>query len=251
MRIWWRRLGTLLASIANWRYFKAAVFVGCALPLTALAVAFGRFLWGQQNALGVDPVKTLEHETGVDALGLLFITLAVTPVRRLFGINRVQIVRRMLGVWTFAYALVHVCAYLAFDRSCYSILACDYGEIGTDVLKRKFTLAGLTGFVILLALAVTSTGGWVRRLKKRWTTLHRLVYVAAIAGVVHFVWIQKSDIREPLNWAGMLVLLLGLRLYFTWQKRQARHEREPEPDPQRATQRRVSVPPARQVPRRS
>lgn len=218
MQAWWRRLGTLLAAIANWSYFKAAVFVGCALPLALLAVGFFRFLWGQQDALGVDPVKTLEHQTGVDALALLFITLSVTPIRRLFGINRVQIVRRMLGVWAFVYSLVHVAAYLALDRSCYSIAACDFGEIGTDVLERRFIFAGLTSFIILVALAVTSTGGWVRRLKRRWLALHRLVYVAAIASVVHFAWIQKSDISEPLNWAGVLALLFGVRVYFTWRK---------------------------------
>jgi sulfoxide reductase heme-binding subunit YedZ len=218
MQAGWRGLGRLLAAIANWQYFKPAVFVGCALPLALLAVGFFQFLAGQQDALGVDPVKTLEHQTGVDALALLFITLSVTPIRRLFGVNRVQIVRRLLGVWAFVYSLVHVCAYLALDRSCYSFAACDFGEIGTDVLERRFVFVGLTSFVILVALAVTSTGGWVRRLKRRWLVLHRLVYVAAIASVVHFAWIQKSDISEPLNWAGVLALLFGVRVYFAWRK---------------------------------
>ncbi len=222
MRTWWRRLGALLGTIANWRYFKPAVFVACAVPLAVLAIDFSRFLfWNQQDALGIDPVKTLEHETGEDALGLLFITLGVTPLRRVFGINRLQIVRRMLGVWAFAYALVHVGVYLAFDRNCLSFAACQYGEIWTDILKRKFIFAGMTAFTILLALAITSTSGWVRRLRKNWVRLHRLVYVAAIAGVVHFIWIQKSDISEPLNWAFWLAGLLGIRVFFSWRKRRA------------------------------
>jgi methionine sulfoxide reductase heme-binding subunit len=219
MLIWWQRLGRLLKAIAEWRYFKPAVFVACAVPLAILIFEFSRFLNGHEDALGVDPVKTLEHETGEDALGLLLITLAVTPVRRLFGVNRLQIVRRMLGVWAFAYALVHVTIYLAFDRNCISLAACQYGEIWTDILKRKFIFAGMTAFSILLVLAITSTTGWVRRLKKNWVRLHRLIYVAAIAGVVHFIWIQKSDIGEPLNWAFWLAALLGVRVYFAWKKR--------------------------------
>lgn len=220
MRNWWRRLEQLLAAIANWRYFKPAVFVACAAPLAVLAFKFAQYLyWGHEDALGIDPVKTLEHETGEDALGLLLITLAVTPIRRVFALNRVQIVRRMLGVWAFAYAVVHLIVYLAFDRSCTSFASCQFGEIWTDVLKRKFVFAGLTAFTIMLALAITSTSAWVRRLKKNWIRLHRLVYVAAMAGVVHFIWIQKSDISEPLNWAFWLAGLLGIRVYFAWRKR--------------------------------
>jgi sulfoxide reductase heme-binding subunit YedZ len=221
MRAVLRRLGARLATMANGWPFKAAVFALCTLPLGTLAIAFYRFLSGDADALGIDPVKTLEHQTGQDALGLLFITLAVTPIRRLFGINRVQAVRRMLGVWSFIYSLLHVCTYLVLDRSCYALAACDVGEIATDVARRKFILAGLTSFAILLALAITSTGGWVRRLRHWWVTLHRFVYVAAVAGVVHFVWIQKSDISGPLNWAGVLAALLGARVYFAVRKRQA------------------------------
>ena len=220
-RVWWQRLTTLLAAVANWRFFKPAVFVACAIPLCILAYKFCQLLlWNQPDALGVDPVKTLEHETGEDALAILLATLSVTPVRRIFKINRVQIVRRMMGVWAFAYALVHMSVYLVFDRNCYSFGACQYADIWTDIIKRKFIFAGMTAFTIMLALAVTSTSGWVRRLKKRWVTLHRLVYVAGTAAVVHFIWIQKSDISEPLNWAYWLTALLGVRLYFSWRKRQ-------------------------------
>jgi sulfoxide reductase heme-binding subunit YedZ len=144
-------------------------------------------LWNQADALGIEPIKTLQHETGEDALGVLLATLAVTPIRRIFKINRVQIVRRMMGVWAFTYAVVHLLIYLVFDRNCYSFTACQYGEVWADIIKRKFIFAGMLSFTIMLALAVTSTSGWVRRLKKRWVSLHRFVYVAAISGVVHFI----------------------------------------------------------------
>jgi len=221
-RAWWQRLAALLAAIANWRFFKPAVFVACAIPLCILAYKFCQLLlWDQADALGVDPIKTLQHETGEDSLGVLLATLAVTPIRRIFKINRVQIVRRMMGVWAFTYAVVHLLVYLVFDRNCYSFTACEYADVWADIIKRKFIFAGMLSFTIMLALAITSTSGWVRRLRKRWVTLHRLVYVAAISGVVHFIWIQKADISEPLNWAFWLTVLFAIRVYFAWQKRQA------------------------------
>jgi len=218
-RTGWQRLTALLAAIANWRYFKLAAFIGCAIPLGILIFKFCQLLlWNQADALGIDPIKTLEHDTGEDALAVLLVTLMVTPVRRIFKVNRVQIVRRMLGVWSFAYAMVHVTIYLVFDRNCYSFSACQYGDVWADLVKRKFIFVGMVAFSIMLVLAITSTGGWVRRLKKQWVTLHRLVYVAAIAAVIHFIWIQKSDISEPLRWAYWLALLLGIRVFLAWQK---------------------------------
>jgi sulfoxide reductase heme-binding subunit YedZ len=196
------------------------VFLACLAPGAWLGVRTWRFfVSGDFLALGPDPTKTLEHETGEAALVLLFITLAMTPVRRLTGVNRVQGVRRMLGVWTFVYASTHLTAYLVFDQLCYSIATCEFRAIKEDVLKRRFIFAGMTAFVILLPLAITSTSGWVRRLKKNWQRLHRLIYLAATAAVVHYIWIQKSDIRVPLRYAALLVLLLGIRAYFAWKRR--------------------------------
>ena len=224
----WQRLSALLAAIANWRYFKPAVFIACAIPLGLLAFKFCQLLlWNQAEALGIDPVKTLEHETGEDALGVLFATLAVTPIRRIFKINRVQIVRRMLGVWAFAYAVIHVTIYLVFDRNCYSWAACQFADVWADILKRKFIFVGMVAFTTMLLLALTSTSGSVRWLKKNWIRLHRLVYVSAIAGVVHFIWIQKSDISEPMKWVYGLTLLFAIRVYFWWQKRSGRLLRRP------------------------
>jgi sulfoxide reductase heme-binding subunit YedZ len=205
------------------RLFKPAVFAACAVPLALLALQFYRFVFlGDQEALGIDPVKTIEDQTGKNTLTLLLVTLSVTPLRRLTGLNRLQSVRRMLGVWTFVYAVVHVAAYLAFDRGCVSFEACQFDVIWTDVSERRFIFAGFTAFVILFALTVTSTGGWVRRLGRNWARLHRLVYVAAIAAIVHFIWIQKSDIREPLVWGAAVAALLGVRAYFALKRRRGR-----------------------------
>lgn len=225
------RFVTLLNALANWRGFWWATFIGCAVPAVLLGakVVAGLWMpsWGPAvdttiGGLGVDPVKTLLHETGEDALGLLLATLAITPVRRVFKVNGVQKVRKMVGLWSFTFALVHVAIYLGFDQLCYSLETCDVTGILNDMVKRKFIFAGMVSFVILLVLAVTSTRGWVIRLKKKWQTLHRLVYVAGIAGVIHFIWVQKADFEEPLMWAGWVAAFLLIRVYFAWETRRAR-----------------------------
>jgi sulfoxide reductase heme-binding subunit YedZ len=217
-----RRIGAVLDRIAGWRLFKPAVFVACLWPLASLGYKlYLAYSGANRRALGVRPSETLLHETGETALLLLFITLAVTPVRRIFGANRLQRVRRMLGVWSFAYAVAHVTAYLVFDRGCYSWATCEFPTIWEDILERRFIFVGMTAFSILALLALTSTDGWVRRLKRNWGRLHRLVYVAAVAAVVHFVWIQKSDISRPLVWAIVLAGLFAVRIWFTWRKRLA------------------------------
>ncbi len=195
------------------RLFKPAVFVAAAVPGVLLA----RRAW--TGDLGVDPVTTLLHTSGRDALLLLLATLSVTPIRRLTGWNRVQSVRRLLGLWTFAYALAHLSMYLVFNQLCYSFETCEFRAIWDDVVKRKFIFAGMLAFAALLALALTSTTGWVRRLGRNWVRLHRLVYLAGGSAIVHFIWKEKSDYSEPLRWGAVLVLLLGIRLYFAIRKR--------------------------------
>ena len=215
----WQRLSHLLATIVGWRFFKPAVFVVCLFPAVELSYGLYQLLWGGNvEALGVDPKATLLHETGETALAILLTTLAVTPVRRIFRINKIHSLRRMLGVWSFAYALLHLTTYLVFDQLCYSASTCDFDAIWQDILKRRFIFVGQLAFAILLVLAITSTTGWMRRLRKNWTRLHRLVYVAAVAGVVHFIWIQKSDLGEPLKWAAALAVLLGIRIYWAIKK---------------------------------
>jgi sulfoxide reductase heme-binding subunit YedZ len=192
------------------RLFYLLVFLGCLWPGTVL-------VWRTlQQDLGVNPVETLLHETGRAALTMLLITLTVTPIRRLTGWNRVQRVRRLLGVWAFVYAAVHFTIYVVFNH------LGDVKAIWEDVTERRFIFVGMLALVVLTALAATSTNGMIRRLGRRWQQLHRLVYVAAIAGVVHFVWGQKADIREPLWWAGYLAILLGLRVIFAVRKRRER-----------------------------
>ncbi len=217
------RLGALLDTIAGWRVFKPIVFLACLAPAVWLGYrAYQAFALGQDLALGADPVKTFEHETGITALSILLVTLSVTPVRRLLQVNRLQRVRRMLGVWSFTYALVHLLMYLVFDQSCYSFSTCEFSAVWQDLLKRPFIFVGMFAFSILLALAITSTTGWVRRLKRNWQRLHRLVYLAAGAAVIHFIWIQKSDFRVPFRFGFWLLVLLIIRVGLTIQKRRGR-----------------------------
>jgi sulfoxide reductase heme-binding subunit YedZ len=213
------------------RSFYWAVFVACVLPGLVLAWRFGQAATGVvPDALGPDPVKETLHTTGRYALTLLLLALSVTPARRFLGLNGLQKIRRTLGLWSFSYAVLHVSTYLVFDQLCYSPSTCQFHDIWVDFTKRQFTFVGLLAFSILLLLALTSTNGWIRRLGKRWQTIHRLVYVAAVAAIVHFIWGQKSDIRLPLEYAAVLALLLGARVYLTWQKRFA-HKRRPFPPP--------------------
>jgi len=203
--------------------FWWAVFAACLTPGLILAIRFYRVLTGvEPDALGSDPVVEVEHQLGRLALQLLLLTLTVTPLRRLTGLNGLQKIRRLLGLWAFTYATLHFSTYLIFDQLCYSPSTCDFTNIWHDLVKRKFTFVGMFAFSLLLLLALTSTNGWIRRLGKRWQRLHRIVYVAAVAGIVHFAWGQKSDISEPLKWGAYLALLFGVRVYLSIQKRRDR-----------------------------
>jgi sulfoxide reductase heme-binding subunit YedZ len=219
----WRALGARLAAAIGSRWFKPVVFVACLLPGLLLSIRFYNAITGRDpGALGADPTKLLEHETGRYALAILLVTLAVTPIRRLFGVNRIQAVRRMLGLWAFAYAVMHVMVYLYFDQLCYSLETCQFPTIWEDLTRRPFIFVGMTAFSLLALLALTSTNGWMRRLRRNWQRLHRLVYVAAIAGVVHFAWGQKADVSEPLQWAAFLAVMFGIRVFYAVRKRTGR-----------------------------
>jgi len=166
------------------------------------------------NDLGVNPAETLQLETGEWALKFLLITLAITPLRRLTGWNRVIQYRRMLGLFAFFYASVHFLTYIVLDKYF------AWGEMIADVAKRPFITAGFIAFVAMVPLAITSTKGWIRRLGRRWQMLHRLIYVSGIAAAVHFVWKVKVPIGEPVYYAIVMALLLGFRLI--WQLRSAK-----------------------------
>jgi sulfoxide reductase heme-binding subunit YedZ len=188
----------------RYRYvYKPLVFTAAIAPLVWLACgAFGWFGLG----LGADPVKTLEHECGKTALNLLLLTLAVTPVKNLLGFPQLLRLRRMLGLFAFFYVVVHFTVYLVLD------LELNWSTLGADIAKRPYITIGFTALLLLIPLAATSTNGMMRRLGRRWASLHRLVYVIAILGVWHFYWQVKRDVREPLLYAGILALLLLYRL---------------------------------------
>jgi sulfoxide reductase heme-binding subunit YedZ len=188
---------------------RVAAWAGAGAPLLWMAY---RILLGE--GLGADPTQALTHWSGFTAVTLLVVSLAVTPVRRITGWNRIQKVRRMLGLWAFFYATVHVSVYVFLDQA----LALDF--ILEDVLERPFTLVGAAAFVLLVPLALTSTKGWIRRLGKNWVRLHWLVYPAAVLAVLHFELGQKTDLtRTPVLMAAVLAALLGARIWWTVRKR--------------------------------
>ena len=183
--------------------YKPVVFAACLVPIAwLLCGGFG--LFGQ--SLGPDPIKFTLHAIGKTALNILLLTLLVTPVRLLAGWPHVVRIRRMLGLFAFFYALLHFTIYLVLDQEL------DVASVIKDIAKRPYITVGFTALLILIPLAVTSTNKMMRRLGRRWQTLHRWIYAAAILSVWHFYWQVKKDIREPLIYAGILALLLGYRL---------------------------------------
>ncbi len=160
-----------------------------------------------RGTLGANPVETLEHSTGEWTLRLLLATLAVTPLRRAFGWAWLAPYRRTLGLLAFGYCCLHLSIYALVD------LWGAWDTLLEDVLERPYITAGFTGFLLLVPLAITSTRAWLRRLGRRWIVLHRLVYAAAVAGCLHFLWLVKADHREPLIYLAILALLLGARVW--------------------------------------
>ena len=188
-------------------WLKPLVFILCSIPLGQLAYQ------AYTGDLGVNPIETITRFTGSWALIILIASLAVTPLRRITGRNDLIKLRRMLGLFAFLYASLHFATYLGLD------LFFDFRAIGNDIVKRPYITAGFLAFVMMIPLAITSTAGMIRRLGKRWQMLHRLVYLAAIAGVIHFYWLVKADIRRPAQYGAVLALLLGFRLAVKWRRR--------------------------------
>ena len=184
------------------RWNKILLFVVCLAPLFWLA-------WrAYQGDLTANPIEYITHFTGDWTIRFLVITLAVTPLRKLLRAPFLIKYRRMLGLFAFFYACLHFTTWFAIDKFF------DWHEILADFTKRRFIIAGLTAFLCLLPLAVTSTSGWIRRLGgKRWQLLHRLIYVSAIAAVVHYYWLVKSDIRLPLLYGGIVAVEMLYRVY--------------------------------------
>ena len=174
--------------------------LAAATPIVLLAAA------AFADRLGADPIATLTHETGQWALRLLLATLAVTPLRIVSGWSWPLQYRRLLGLWAFGYACLHLSIYLALDLGGYWL------QIVDDIAERPFITVGFLAWLLLVPLAATSTRGMMRRLGRRWLQLHRLAYLAAGLAVLHFLWLVKADLREPLLHAAILAALLLLRL---------------------------------------
>ena len=183
------------------RWLKVLVFL---LGLTPVVYAVWR---GLTIGLGANPVEWVTHFTGDWTIRLLVITLAVTPLRKLLRLPELIRYRRMIGLFAFFYGSLHFLTYLWLDKFF------DWKDMIKDVGKRPFITAGFLAFVVLVPLAVTSTAGWIRRLGgRRWQLLHRLIYVSAIAGVVHYYWLVKSDVRKPVMYGTMVAVLLAYRI---------------------------------------
>lgn len=191
-------------SKAFYRLIKPVVFLLALLPFAILWLrAFELAGFG----LGANPIEELMHELGRWGLKFLLLTLAITPGRRMLGWNWLLRFRRMLGLFSFFYILLHFTVYAVLDQGL------DLAVIIEDVIKRPYITLGMTGLLLLIPLAVTSTRGMMRRLGKRWQKLHRLVYVIAIVGVWHFYWQVKLDTLDATIYALILLLLLGSRIY--------------------------------------
>lgn len=178
---------------------KAVIWVLALIPAAMIFVDF------QAGRLGANPIEEVLHRLGWWALLFLMLSLAITPIRRISGWNRIIRFRRLIGLFAFAYATAHLLGYVVLDQW----FAWEY--IVEDITERPFILAGFSAWLLLVPLAITSTTGWIRRLGRRWLVLHRVVYVAAALGTLHFFWRVKADTREPLVFAALLALLLLLR----------------------------------------
>lgn len=188
---------------------KAAAWILCLIPA-------GLLVWRAfTGGLGANPIEFITLHTGFWTLVLLMATLAVTPVRRVTGWHRIIQFRRLLGLFAFFYATLHFLTYVTLD------LFFDFTAIAADIVKRPYITVGFTAFILLIPLAVTSTKGSIRRLGRNWLRVHRLIYVSAVLAILHFYWKKsaKSDIGEPLIFAGVLAVLLLFRVIYVLRKR--------------------------------
>jgi sulfoxide reductase heme-binding subunit YedZ len=182
------------------RIAKVLIFAAALIPL-------GRLLWkALHDGLGANPIEVITHSTGDWTLILVLTTLLITPLRRITKQYWLVGVRRMIGLFAFFYAFLHFLTYIWLDKFF------DVHEMLQDIAKRKFITVGFTAFVLLIPLAITSTQEWVRRLGKNWQRLHKLIYVTAVLGVIHYYWLVKADVRKPLEYAAVLGILMAYRV---------------------------------------
>jgi sulfoxide reductase heme-binding subunit YedZ len=179
---------------------RSLVFFLCLIP-------FLNLLWrGYHQKLTANPIEFITHRTGDWTIRFLLITLAITPLRMILKQPQLIRFRRMFGLFAFFYVCLHLATWIWLDKTF------DIQEMWDDVVKRRFITVGMTGFLLMVPLAITSTAGWVRRLGfRKWQWLHRLIYLSALAGVIHYYWLVKSDIRLPVMYGSLLSILLLYR----------------------------------------
>ena len=188
------------------KWLKPPVFLLCLGPILNLSWKFYNVVTRGGFDLGGNPQETIRNSLGTWTLVFLCVTLAITPARRLLHQNWLIRFRRMLGLFAFFYGSVHLITYILFDTGL------DFSMVIRDIYMRPFITMGVTSFLTMLPLAITSTSGWVRRMGgKRWQLLHRLIYISAIAGVIHYYWLVKSNITVPVRFAVVVAILLGYR----------------------------------------
>jgi sulfoxide reductase heme-binding subunit YedZ len=189
-----------MASPLRSRWSKPIVFLLCLAPIAMLLAN------GLRGELGANPIEYITRATGDWTMRFLLITLSITPLRRIFAQPDLIRFRRMLGLFSFFYGVLHLITWVWLDKFF------DPSEMWADVVKRRFITMGMLAFVLMIPLALTSTAGWIRRMGgKSWQRLHRVVYISAAAGVIHYFWLVKSDIRMPLLYGVILGVLLLLR----------------------------------------
>jgi sulfoxide reductase heme-binding subunit YedZ len=228
-------LSKLFGKILSSPWTKVVLFAVCLVPFLLLAWPLWKLVTtGNAPELTANPVEYITHHTGDWTIRFLLITLCVTPLRKIFNQPKLTRYRRMLGLFAFFYVCLHFMTWFILDKS-FSL-----SDMWADVLKRRFITVGMLGFAMLLPLAITSTAGWVRRLGfAKWQRLHRLVYFAGLAGVIHYYWLVKSDVRLPLMYGAMLAALMLYRLII-W--KQAPPKRAPAPRSVATTPNTASLP---------
>ena len=194
------------------RVFKPAVFLACLTPLALLLYHFF------SDQLSANPVEDITNTTGIWTLRFIVITLAITPLRWLTGINQLINYRRPIGLFAFFYGSLHFTVFFFLDHQF------DFAAMWQDFVKRPYITAGFTAFVLMIPLAITSTTGWIRRLGgRRWNLLHRLIYITALAAVLHYFWKVKLDATYPIYYGIGVATLLGVRLWRNYRPKPASH----------------------------
>jgi methionine sulfoxide reductase heme-binding subunit len=200
----------------RWRLIKPAVFLVCLAPMALLIAAI------VNGQLSANPLEDIRDSTGIWTLRFLILTLSISPLRQISGWRTLMRLRRMIGLFAFYYGALHFVTYVWLDQ----FFA--FGEMVADLTKRRFIMAGYLSFALLVPLALTSTKKWILRLGgKKWQMLHRLIYVSAAAGVVHYFWRVKLDVRQPMIYLVVLVCLLGFRVLQRFGPRRENQARPP------------------------